>query len=120
MPHQPPKEVNMAKTKVLDKIFEVKLTDLNLPEMADKDGICRTYENEILIRKPEFLLMDAPDECKRDRFRETLLHELIHAYCKCSGVHYDDNEDLVDWFAYMIPKIVTSYDDILNQLKEEE
>lgn len=110
----------MIKTRILDTDYEVELADLNNPMMADHDGLCFQYQHKIVLRKPELLFMNESDEVKQTRFREVLLHELVHSFCRQCGVFYDDNENLVDWIALMIPKIVRAYDDILRQLKEQE
>lgn len=109
----------MIKTKVLGTDYEVELVDLN--DLPNNDGLCKTYEKKILVRKPEcFFGGSESDDVCRTRFREVLCHELIHSYCAESAVFYDDNENLVDWIAMMLPKIVKSDDEVIGQLKEIE
>lgn len=110
----------MVKTTILGTEYKVILDDMNNDLLSDKDGYCQTYDKQIVIRKPEYLIMDGSDNAKQIRFRETLLHELVHGFSRESSTFYDNNEDLVEWMAEMIPKIVNCYDDILRQLKEEE
>lgn len=109
----------MAKTTVLGTEYEVMLEDLNNTLLSDKDGYCQIYDKKIVLRKPEFLVMDGSDMAKKVRFQETLIHELVHAYSRESSTFYDSDENLVEWIAEMIPKIVKSYEEILTQLKEE-
>ncbi len=110
----------MVTVNILGTTYDVSLTDLNNPEFADCDGKCYVYEKRIVVRKPEYTLMNGTDEAKRDRFRHIILHELIHGFCEESKVHYDDNEDLVDWIAGMIPKVTVAYNKIIDQFKELE
>lgn len=110
-----------ATTSVLGTKYKVYLTDLNNPDISDCSGKCYVYKKEIAIRDPKYLvLQDVDDSEKQQIFQEVLLHELVHAYNKESGVHYDDDENLVDWIAQTIPKIIKSYDEVLKQLQEQE
>lgn len=110
----------MVTTNILGTLYDIELTDLNNPDFAENDGKCFIFDKKIVIREPQYLLMNGSDEAKRERFRQVLLHELVHGFCEESKVHYDDNEDLVDWIAGMIPKITVAYDDIIEQFKEIE
>ena len=108
----------MVKTNILGTEYTFEMADLNFPDIEGFDGKCYTYSKRIVVRDPQYLLPDGTEDAKRQRFKETLIHELIHGYCKESGVFYDDNENLVDWIAFMLPKIVNSYNDITQQIKE--
>lgn len=110
----------MIYTNVLGTKYTLRLDDMNNTFLTTHDGICNVYTKEIIIREPQYLLGD--DVGKNEqlvRFSETLRHELVHAFCKEAGVHYDDDENLVDWIAQMIPNMVCAYDDLVNQLKEQ-
>lgn len=52
--------------------------------------------------------------------RKVLRHELIHAYLYESGLSYQcywaENEEMVDWFAIQIPKLVNLFEE-LNIIK---
>lgn len=110
----------MVKTNVLGTDYTVELMDLNDRMMAECDGRCNSYSKRILLRETQYMMMgDASEKEQKIRFGETLVHELIHAYCAESGVQWDNDEVLVDWFAIMIPKIVKSYNDVLKKLDEE-
>ena len=110
----------MATTNVLGTEYKVVLDDLNNPWLLEKDGYCQVYDKMIVIRRPDLLVMDGSDFAKQVRFQETLIHELIHAFSRESSTFYDNDENLVEWIAEMLPKIVKSYDEILAQFKEEE
>ena len=111
----------MVKTKILGTDYTIELSDLNNPELDGYSGKCFRYLKRILLRHPQYMFTDnATDEEKQERFREVVLHELVHAVSAETFSHYDDDENLVDWIAQAIPVITVAYDDILNQLKKEE
>lgn len=111
----------MVSTNILGTEYQVKLDDLNNPLLLDKAGLCKCYLHEIIIRNPEIILeADATDEERLIAVKEVLLHELVHAYSRETGTHYDDDENLVEWIAWLIPKIVASYEDVRIKLSEQE
>lgn len=65
------------------------------------DGLVRVYSHQILIR-PYDKMLDAcdGDNEKKACYRETMRHEIIHAFLKESG-----NEHLVQTLAVLYPKI---------------
>lgn len=111
----------MVTTKILGTDYEIVIDDLNNVELSDYSGKCYGYKKQILLRHPQYMFTDnASDEEKRERFTEVLTHELIHAFARETASHYDDDENLVDWIAILIPKIVKACNDIIDKLKEEE
>ena len=53
--------------------------------------------------------------------KETLRHEIIHAFLNESGLRYDakesfgpwtQNEEMIDWFAIQSPKIFKVYEEL--------
>lgn len=107
-------------TRVLGTEYEVELIDLNNPESNKVDGKCYCYDKRIVVRQPEYLLSEADSKSiKQIRLKEVILHELLHAYNYESGCQYDNDEVFVDWMAFMIPKIVDSYNDIVDQIEGE-
>lgn len=108
-------------TNILGTDYEIALADLNDPETAGVDGKCYTYEKRIMVRHPKYLFTQGDSKAiKNIRFREVLIHELIHAFNYESGCQYDNDEVLVDWMAHMIPLIAKRYNEIIGQLEEEE
>lgn len=104
---------------ILGTEYEVDTCDKNHDEIGKHDGVCYQYDKRIVIRHPKYLFADDDTEkVKKIRFKEVVTHELIHAFCKESGTCYDDDEALVDWFSFMIPKIVAATDEILRQFGE--
>lgn len=111
----------MVSTNILGTEYIIKLDDLNNPELGEYSGKCFGYKKEILLRHPQYMFTDgASDEEKRIRFKEVLTHELIHAISRECGVQYDNDEALVDWIVSIIPKVVLSCNDVINQFTEEE
>lgn len=111
----------MTTTNILGTEYTVELADLNNTETSGVDGKCYCYEKKILLRHPKYLFSTNESVAiKNTRFREVLIHELIHAFNYESGCQYDNDEVLVDWMVHMIPMIVKRYNEIISQLEEEE
>ena len=111
----------MVSTNILGTEYQIEYDDLHNPLMLDKSGLCNVYLRKIIIRKPEVIFEeDATDDERFERVKEVLLHELVHAYSRETGTHYDDDENLVEWIAWLIPKIVASYEDVRIKLNEQE
>ena len=111
----------MVSTNILGTEYQVKFDDLRNPLLLDKAGLCKCYLHEIIVRNPEIILEgDVTDEERFVAVKEVLLHELVHAYSRETGTHYDDDENLVEWIAWLIPKLVASYEDVRIKLSEQE
>lgn len=89
--------------------------DLNNRELAENDGVCFTADKRAIIRKPCYLA-GSTEQRRKERFRHVIRHELIHAFATESAVSYDDDEQLVDWIAAMIPKINRAAEAIEEQI----
>lgn len=85
----------------------------------DCDGYCYPFDKKIRI-KDKYLQPGESDKGKEIRLQEVIRHELVHAFCQESGVDYDEDEQLVDWIARMIPKIESVVGKINNQRIEVE
>lgn len=99
---------------ILGQPYEFKRDDLNNPELAQADGVCKIFDKEITVREKKYLSGDS-DKAKTYREEHVVRHELIHAFAEESGVSYGDDEDLVDWIAHIIPHVNKAFD----QLKED-
>lgn len=100
----------LTKIDILGTEYKVFIGDRNEPDLQDADGICKQFDKELILRDKEYLAGDT-DLGKEYRYSHVIRHELIHALAEESGVHYDEDEHLVDWIAHMIP--------ILNKLDKE-
>jgi hypothetical protein len=83
-------------------------------------GTCESYSKRILICDPLSLDESWKSESYQtidNYLRETLRHELLHAFLNESGLKDDTlpsdcwskNEEMIDWFAVMSPKIFQAY-----------
>ena len=88
------------------------------PRLSDCDGYCDWSVSLIVIRK----------EAKEDGnlndmevyMRKVLRHEIVHAFlfesglahASCSVDAWAANEEMIDWFAIQIPKIVKLYEEL--------
>lgn len=85
--------------------------DRNNSHLQDnKGGITNTKTKTIIINMNN----DNPNDLNR-----IILHELIHAYLYESGNANLDDEHMVDFFAYTIPKINNSFKLIHNKDMED-
>jgi hypothetical protein len=82
-------------------------------------GYCDSIEKRIVLLD----LKTVPEWQKESDFRitetqkETMRHELIHAFLNESGLEYSShstdawakNEEMVDWFAIQMPKLLKAF-----------
>ena len=91
------------------------------PKLDDKWAYTEPYSKKIIIDSSIGHGQSSDDAERQDLFAEKVLrHEIIHAFFIESGLNenceYAVNEELVDWIAMQLPKIVEA----LEQLKGEE
>ena len=63
---------------------------------------------------------DASDEAVLDTYNCTVRHEIIHAYLMESGLNgssnavecWARNEEMVDWFACQMPKLIKTFNEL--------
>ena len=83
------------------------------PKLEDNVGLCEMYSKEIIlddfseIREEKMAVENIAEYEKK-----VMRHEIVHAYLGESGLRscsdYAENEELVDWIAIMLPKIINS------------
>ena len=107
------------KVNVLGTVFKIKY----IPSLDGRGGETDFYTKEIRISEQE----DVPAEYKTDNLKEmqrhVLRHELIHAFLFESGMDQSSaaheawavNEEMIDWMAIQMPKIMAAYDSIVKQ-----
>lgn len=101
-------KVNVLGTEYSINFFS-KLDD---PKLNDVDGYMEPYTKKIVIDNmapvgtPDPLLLERIDLHKI----KVLRHEIVHAFLTESGLRdnsqWASDEELVDWIAYQIPKMV--------------
>lgn len=80
------------------------------PKMDGALGYCEPYSKKIFLLDFE----DAPETVERSDLSKmsTLRHEIIHAFLHESGLseasYWAMNEEMVDWFALQMPKLLSS------------
>lgn len=80
------------------------------------DGYCQNYSKKIVIKRTEDMLDgDASIDAKKSRNEHVKRHELVHAFLFESGLDdRSDDEELVDWIAIQVPKLVRAFKDVEN------
>lgn len=100
----------MKPINILGQLYNIrKCTEEEFPKLKilNADGACELYSKEIILNK----VMEESDPQNFDNFKEyknkVLRHEIMHAFFHESGLNdYCRDEELVDWLAIQMPKIV--------------
>ena len=107
------------KVNVLGTVYKIKC----IPSLDGRGGETDFYTKEIRISEQE----DVPAEYKTDNLKEmqrhVLRHELIHAFLFESGMDQSSaaheawavNEEMIDWMAIQMPKIMAAYESVINK-----
>lgn len=108
---------------VLGTKYDIKRVNNGQDEYMDKNhfgGYCKDNTKEIYILN----LKTVPDwereseEAIQKQEKETLRHELIHAFLSESGLSWNSfipeqawskNEEMIDWFAIQMPKLIAAF-----------
>ena len=109
------------KINILGTDYEIKYKakgeDKELGE--ELDGYCNSYSHEIVLWDMESC--DEPQEIKTAKIKESLRHEIIHAFLNESGLKWNclqgpeswvKNEEMIDWFAIQFSKILKIYQEV--------
>jgi hypothetical protein len=108
---------------VLGVIYEITeaspKTDENL---KDADGYVIFYDKRIVLSDLSDWDKQASELAKDIYRKQNLRHELIHAFLYESGLAYNSNgatnwamnEEMVDWIAIQMPKIMDVYESVSN------
>ncbi len=112
----------MSKINILGQDYTIKFQkEEDNVKLKNADGICEFYSKEIIVCdiKESEETFNNMQEYKN----KVLRHEIIHAFIHESGLdvmcEWARNEEMVDFFAYQIPKIAKVFNEI-NNIKEEE
>lgn len=97
------------KINILGTDYEILTqTEAENPKLEDANGLCEMYSHKIILRD----IKETPYCFENlESFKHKVLrHEIIHAFFAESGLRnnsdYAQNEELVDWIAIQLPKIV--------------
>lgn len=105
-----------VKINILGQEYDLlTLSEKEFPKLkiADADGLAELYDKKLIINKDA----SVPSEESYDNleaYTDTVVrHEIIHAYFHESGLTgYCRDEQLVDWLALQIPKIMKTIEDV--------
>lgn len=111
------------KIDILGTKYEMKRVDYGKDGFMEKmrfGGYCDAGTKQIVIlnlRSCEEWENDS-DDVIRHKENETIRHEIIHAFLNESGLqwnsketdHWAKNEEMVDWFAIQMPKIIKAFE----------
>ena len=103
-----------TKINIMGQEYVFRRDNLNNPDLGNSDGYCRLFDKEIVVRDRQYLA-GISEHAKRNYEEHVAMHELVHAVAQECGAQYGENEDLVDWIAYMIPHVNKA----IKQLKED-
>lgn len=97
------------KANILGTEYKIIIDDSIATQGAD--GICKSYDKEIIVRSKEGMLCSDDSEKVKDiRYKEVLRHELIHAFFNESGLDdYSNNEQLIVWISSQFPKMLKAF-----------
>ena len=114
------------KVKILGTTYTLRRVNFGQDEFMEKmkfGGYCDATVKEIVVLNiatlPDFA--NDPKEVIERREKETLRHEIIHAFFNESGLQWNSlpveqawakNEEMVDWFAIQFPKILKVYKEL--------
>lgn len=113
----------MKNVDVLGTTYKIEIKKFDEDSAFEKQnicGYCDSYKKEIVIldmmsKWPE----DGEETCKISQ-KETLRHEIVHAFLNESGLKFSScvvdgawakNEEMVDWFAIQGVKIYHAWND---------
>lgn len=107
----------MKKVNVLGSEYAIVYKFLKDDEQLEGlDGYCCSYKKQIVLRD----LSDVKETQKEKemKIKETLRHEIIHAFLNESGLKWNcnvwndswtKNEEMIDWIAVQFPKIYEAF-----------
>lgn len=111
----------MKKVNILGTTYKVYL---NIPSFKDPHlnglfGYTSPHNKKIVVADVRTIpgWESADDDTVYDVFASTVRHEVIHAYLMESGLNgsanssecWARNEEMVDWFAIQIPKLIETF-----------
>lgn len=99
------------KIDVLGTPYEIIVDKSDYLQGINADGVDKNYSKTILVRDlDDYLDSDATTDEKEARRKETLRHEITHAFFSESGFRgYYNDEILIDWLSVQFPKMLDAF-----------
>ena len=112
--------------KILGTKYRLRRVNFGADEFMDKmkfGGYCDCTAKEIVLLNLKTIpdWANDPEEVIARKERETLRHEIIHAFLNESGLQWNSlpieqawakNEEMVDWIAIQFPKIAKVFKEL--------
>lgn len=114
----------MKKVNILGTTYKVYLNvhSAKDPQLDGLFGYTSFYDKKIVVADVRTIpgWESAEDAAAFDTFACTVRHEVIHAYLMESGLNgsanstdcWARNEEMVDWFAIQMPKIMKTFNEL--------
>ena len=107
------------KVNVLSTVYRIKY----VPSLDGRGGETDFYTKEIRISEQEGIPAEYKTDNLKEMQRHVLRHELIHAFLFESGMDQSSaaheawavNEEMIDWMAIQMPKIMAAYESVINK-----
>lgn len=120
-----------VKISILGTVYTIVMETKNDNKRYEAcDGYCDPYAKEIHLRihsskDSDRDITSLDDESMRLSELNSLRHELVHCFMHESGLSHNSNyacqwamnEEMIDWIALQMPKIMTAYENACSQLK---
>lgn len=105
---------------ILGQEYRIIFGQVTDPKLENADGYCDSTTKQIVVRSdiPETVDTVADLDVYKNK---VLRHEIIHAFLYESGLDsnsWGSNEEVVDWIALQLVKIVQVVDKVNNELKK--
>lgn len=98
------------KINILGQQYELLLkTEVEFPKLKamGANGLAELYTKQLIINRDSLTETEETFDNLPAYIDKVVRHEIIHAYFHEAGlVHYCNDEELVDWLALQIPKII--------------
>lgn len=118
-------KITNGQIDILGTLYSIQIADPKVDVWFVKypswQGYCSDVTKSIILRD-DFDKDSRYSTEEMDRaIKETLRHEIIHAYLNESGLKgsagtyqsaWTGNEEMIDWFAIMLPKIFKTYSEL--------
>lgn len=102
------------KINILGTEYDFKITtEKEDIKLCDIDGYCDAYKKQIVV-SDDYNENDPKNIGDFDSFKAKVKrHEIIHSFLLESGLkNYASDEVLVDWIAWMSPKLLESFKEV--------